>query len=245
VPVLIDRASLSRTVDAVNASYFDGRPPAAAERSRVASWIAARQGQPGSYAETFAGFPAERAKGIVLFTGERITSASARHILGEESSRALRLLRIRDSVVTRALDAADAGLMRCLARAIFFHAAKVLNPQTRVRHLESIDGMPRVGRTAFVPVRLSPGPLYGTRFGSSAHGGSRLARTLRDLWARVAAAGLKVRGSWWMAWLLGIFIALATGCRTWKAACVAIGFPPLRTIKAVSALRPSPELCPR
>ena len=117
MPVLIDRTSLSRTVDAVNAAHFNGAPLATAERSRAARWIAARQGLPGSYGGTFAGFPAERTKGIVVFTGERITSASARHILGEESSRTLRLLRIRDSVIRRALDAADDGLMRCLARA--------------------------------------------------------------------------------------------------------------------------------
>ena len=65
----------------------------------------------------FAGFPSERSRGIVLFTGERITSASARHILGEEASRALRQLRVRDPNVTRALDSADSGLMRCLERA--------------------------------------------------------------------------------------------------------------------------------
>jgi hypothetical protein len=90
--VLIDKASLSRTVDAVNAAHFEGRSLAAAERTSAANWIAARQGLPGCYGRTCAGFPAERAKGIVVFTGERITSASARHILGEESSRALRLL---------------------------------------------------------------------------------------------------------------------------------------------------------
>jgi hypothetical protein len=55
--------------------------------------------------------------GIILFTGERIASASARHILGEEASRALRQLRVRDPSVTRALEAADDGLLRCLARA--------------------------------------------------------------------------------------------------------------------------------
>jgi hypothetical protein len=114
---LIDRTSLSRTVDAVNAAHFDGRTLAAADRGRVALWIAARQGLPGAYAETFAGFAAERSAGILLFTGERITSASARHILGEESSRTLRLLGVRDRGVIRALDAADAGLQRCLARA--------------------------------------------------------------------------------------------------------------------------------
>ena len=115
--MLIHRDSLSRTVDAINAALFDGRALSAADRSRTARWIAARHELPGSYAGTFAGFPAERSRGIVLFTGERIASASARHILGEEASRALRLLRVRDRGVARALDAADNGLMRCLARA--------------------------------------------------------------------------------------------------------------------------------
>ena len=115
--MLINRTSLSRTVDAVNAAHFDRRALTTIERGRVARWIAARQGLPGSYGGTFAGFPSERSSGIVLFTGERIASASARHILGEEASRALRLLRVRESTVTRALEAADDGLMQCLARA--------------------------------------------------------------------------------------------------------------------------------
>jgi hypothetical protein len=115
--MLINSASLSRTLDAINAALFDGRTIAAAERSRAARWIAGRQGLPGAYAGTFAGFPSERANGVVLFTGERIGSASARHILGEEASRALRQLRVRDAEVTRALDKADDGLMRCLVRA--------------------------------------------------------------------------------------------------------------------------------
>jgi len=115
--MLIHRASLSQTVDAVNAAHFDGSRLTAAERGEAARWIAARQGLPGCYGGTFAGLPSERSRGIVLFTGEHITSASARHILGEEASRALRLLRVRDRSVTRTLAAADEGLMRCLARA--------------------------------------------------------------------------------------------------------------------------------
>ena len=114
---MIHRTSLSRTVDAVNAAHFDGRVLAAAVRCPVARWIANRHGLPGAYGGTFAGFPAERAKGIVVFTGERIASASARHILGEEASRVLRQLDVRDRGVTQALAAADDGLMRCLARA--------------------------------------------------------------------------------------------------------------------------------
>jgi len=115
--MLIKRTSLSQTVDAVNEAHFDGRALAATERGAAATWIAARQGLPRSYAGTFAGFPAERSTGIVLFTGERITSASARHILGEEASRSLRLLRVRDGRVTRAIEAADEGMMQCLERA--------------------------------------------------------------------------------------------------------------------------------
>lgn len=115
--MLIDKTSLSRTVDAITAAHFDGRTLAATERKDAARWIVARQGLTGSYAGTFAGFPSERAKGIVLFTGEHIASASARHILGEEASRALRLLGVRDRGVTQALAAADDGLMQCLARA--------------------------------------------------------------------------------------------------------------------------------
>jgi hypothetical protein len=117
VRVLINRASLSQTVDAINSAHFSGRALTTAERGQAARWIAGRHGLPGAYGDTFAGFPSERSKGIVLFTGERIASASARHILGEEASRALRQLRVRDSAVTGALEGADAGLMRCLERA--------------------------------------------------------------------------------------------------------------------------------
>jgi hypothetical protein len=114
---VIDPASLSQTVDAVNLAFFEGRALGAGRRKEVAHWIAARQGLPGAYAGTFAGFPNERERGIVVFTGERITSASARHILGEETCRALHLLRVRDAGVTGVLRRASAGLMRCLERA--------------------------------------------------------------------------------------------------------------------------------
>ena len=115
--MLINRTSLSQTVDNVNAALFDGHTLAATERTQLARWIAGRQGLPGAYGGTFAGFPAERTNGIVLFTGERIASASARHILGEEASRALRLLRVRDRGTTNAIEAADHGLTNCLERA--------------------------------------------------------------------------------------------------------------------------------
>ena len=94
--MLINRTSLSQTVDAIHAAHFDGCTLTATECGEAARWIAAREGLPGAYAGTFAGFDSERSRGIVLFTGERITSASARHILGEEASRALRKLQVLD-----------------------------------------------------------------------------------------------------------------------------------------------------
>jgi hypothetical protein len=113
--VLIDKTSLSQTVDAINLAIFEGRTISAAERKSAARWIASRQGLPGAYAETFAGFEVDRK--IAAFTGERFTDASARHILGEETSRVLRLLRVADPVAKKALERANEGMLRCLAHA--------------------------------------------------------------------------------------------------------------------------------
>lgn len=107
---LIDEGSVSATLDAVNAALFEGRELRASERKRVARWLVARHGLAGAYANTFAGFDGERKAGILTFTGERITSASARHILGEETCRTLRMLAVSDKAVERALDAAEQGL---------------------------------------------------------------------------------------------------------------------------------------
>ena len=101
--MLIHRHSLSRTVDAVNEAIFFGRTIPADERRAVARWIASRQGLPGAYGRLFAGFESEQTDGIRVFTGEHITSASARHILGEESCRALLLLDGSDRSVAAAL----------------------------------------------------------------------------------------------------------------------------------------------
>jgi hypothetical protein len=114
---LIHKNSLSETVDAVNEAFFFGLMIPSKERRDVARWIAARQGLPGAYGELFAGFDAERTTGIRLFTGERITSASARHILGEESCRALLLLDSKDPQATAALTRATNWLARRLEQA--------------------------------------------------------------------------------------------------------------------------------
>src|SRR5262245_22657220 len=101
--VLVHGNSLSATVDAVNDAFFFGRAIPAKTRRSTAEWIASRHALPGAYGQLFAGFPDERTSGIRLFTGERVTSASARHILGEESCRALLLLDSREKAAAAAL----------------------------------------------------------------------------------------------------------------------------------------------
>ena len=109
--MLIHQSSLSETVDAVNDAVFFGKAIAAADRRLVSRWIAARQGLPGAYGELFAGFAPELTSGIRLFTGERVASASARHILGEESCRALLLLKSDDATATAALTRATTWII--------------------------------------------------------------------------------------------------------------------------------------
>lgn len=115
--MLVCEGSLSETVDAVNEALEGGAKLTAAERKSTARWIASRQGLPGAYAHTFAGLEAEQRQGIRLFTGERVSSASARHILGEEACRAVRQLDVRDKVVQQSLERATEGLLECLERA--------------------------------------------------------------------------------------------------------------------------------
>jgi hypothetical protein len=116
----IHEDSLSETVDAVNEAFFFSQTISPKERREVASWIASRQGLPGAYGELFAGFDSERRSGIRLFTGERITSASARHILGEESCRALLLLDSKDSKAAAALTRATNWLSQRLEQAAMY-----------------------------------------------------------------------------------------------------------------------------
>ncbi len=109
--------SLSRTLDAVAELAFENQTLSSAERELVARWIAARQGLPQAKSGTFAGFPSELREGVVVFTGERFTHASARHILGEEACRVLRWLDVREPEVQAALERADRGLIAAVARA--------------------------------------------------------------------------------------------------------------------------------
>jgi len=110
---LIEPNSIIETTHRINDAFHAQSKLSSTDRAAAAKFIAARQGLPGSYADAFAGFDHEVAQ-IRLYTGERIESASARHILGQECCRALRLL---DSPAGKAaLERADAGLSAALNR---------------------------------------------------------------------------------------------------------------------------------
>ena len=113
---LLDKRSLAETLDRVNEAVFFGREIPQSEASRVALWLAGRQGRTGSYANMFAPTPQDFDSGFRLFTGERITTRAATgHILGEETCRVLRLLDVNTSEVTGALARAGKSMDKCLA----------------------------------------------------------------------------------------------------------------------------------
>ena len=108
---MLDTRSLAGTIDAVNEALFFGRQIPEGEARRVAAWVAGRQGLPGSYARMFAPTPRDRAHGIRLFTGERISSGAATgHILGEEACRTLLLLNADVAAARDALDRATRSM---------------------------------------------------------------------------------------------------------------------------------------
>ncbi len=102
--------SLSEVVDQLAEAQFYGHRLANEARDAAAEFIASRQGGKAAYGGAFALTELERTKGVVVFTGERIMSASARHVMGEESCRALRGLRGAPSVARVALAKATEGL---------------------------------------------------------------------------------------------------------------------------------------
>jgi len=112
---LLEPGSLAGTIDRISDAMFFGRHIAARDAGEVAEWLAARRGLPGSYAGMFAPTARDSARGIRLFTGERISSGAATgHILGEEACRALILLAADVAVAREALAQATRTMDRRL-----------------------------------------------------------------------------------------------------------------------------------
>jgi hypothetical protein len=115
---LINHNSLASTLDMVNEAFFCRRPLSKSVRAQAARWIASRQSLPGSYAEKFPPTMRDFERGVVLFTGEKVsTRAGVSHILGQEACRTLILLDVTSNDVRMALERASIGIMNRMGSA--------------------------------------------------------------------------------------------------------------------------------
>jgi hypothetical protein len=114
---IVNPNSLAATIDAINDAYFYGKTLPKLEKEKAAKWIAGRQGLPYSYRGLFAPTKRDFRQGFKLFTGERVrTGAATGHILGEEATRALIMLDVKDRGVSDALSRANASMMEAVKR---------------------------------------------------------------------------------------------------------------------------------
>jgi len=108
---LVHSSSLAKTLDAINEAFFYGKQLTTAEKEAAADWLAGRQGLPRAYAGMFAPTEQDFKAGLTLFTGEKIaTRAGLAHILGEETCRALMLLKSSRADIRNALERASQGI---------------------------------------------------------------------------------------------------------------------------------------
>ncbi|MGE5124085.1 MAG: hypothetical protein ACM3H7_06170 [Acidobacteriaceae bacterium] len=97
--MLHDPTSMVKTLDAINEKFLFGEAIPQGEAMEAARWIIAQQGKKGSYRGMSAPTAQDFEVGIRLFTGERLVSASARHIMGQEAARAAWLIGQSDPTV--------------------------------------------------------------------------------------------------------------------------------------------------
>jgi hypothetical protein len=101
-----DNSSLIKTLDSINDIHLQGDVISKKEGLEIAHWIVAQQGQKGSYRGMSAPTQADFVSGIRTFTGERLASASARHITGQEAARVIWLLGNSDPAIRGAYEEA-------------------------------------------------------------------------------------------------------------------------------------------
>lgn len=111
---LVRPDSLGDTIDAINAALFEHAALSQEICHEAATWIADRQGLPGSYAGMFAPTGYDYAFGTLTFTGEPVRSGAAMgHLLSEESCRALfRLGNHAPSAAHQALERARQAIFK-------------------------------------------------------------------------------------------------------------------------------------
>ena len=108
--MILNTNSLMQTIDAVNERLLFGQEIPPEEGLEAARWISSLQGKKGAYRSLFAPTPSDYEQGIRLFTGERLVSASARHILGQEAARVVCLFGRKDPQVRETYQRATAWM---------------------------------------------------------------------------------------------------------------------------------------
>ena len=89
---VLHKNSLYETVDRINEAAFFAHAIDPSEAESAADWIQSRMGAGIHYHGLFGLTPAEMDSGIFTFTGDRLQSASLRHVMAEETCRALLFL---------------------------------------------------------------------------------------------------------------------------------------------------------
>ncbi|MBN2461316.1 MAG: hypothetical protein JXB60_06880 [Candidatus Cloacimonetes bacterium] len=87
---MIVETSLAQTIENFEEKLFYRRPLTTAAKRELCYWLETRLGKSGSYNGMFAPTAKDFQEGIVLFSGDRVSSRAAiGHILGEEACRLL------------------------------------------------------------------------------------------------------------------------------------------------------------
>ena len=107
----LDKNSLFNTVDSVSEAFLFNIEINADERNDIADFIINQQGKPKTYANTFALTEQDLDRDLIIFTGEKIKANAGKcHMIGEEASRILRLLDLRNDKINSAIKNSDTGL---------------------------------------------------------------------------------------------------------------------------------------
>ena len=110
--------SLSVTLDRINERHFLGESFARTEAERAMDWLSGQFGTGPAYAGTFGITDQDSRSKLYTYTGERLQSASLRHIHAEETCRSIILL---NRLVKRdrlpELEAATSRLLYCFEKA--------------------------------------------------------------------------------------------------------------------------------
>ncbi|MBZ0201823.1 MAG: hypothetical protein K8I03_02270 [Ignavibacteria bacterium] len=112
---LINISNLWKTVDNLSGALFAGQSISLADKKAFEALLEKRHHMEGRYNNMYALTPKEIAERSILFTGEAITSnASKRHIIGEDASRTLGLLKPSGNTAKRSLHEGDKEMSAAL-----------------------------------------------------------------------------------------------------------------------------------